>query len=294
MNDRLKGGLAVFIAYVLWGAMPVYWRTLRSLPATEILCYRIIWSFAFLAALLLVQHKAGAVLAALRGNRSLLRLLAASGLLITLNWYLYIWAVNRGMVLSVSLGYFINPLMSILLGVALFRERLRPLQRTAVLIAAAGVCVEIVGLRRLPAISLAVAASFAAYGALRKKTAVEPAGGLFAETAMTAPFALLWLLFSQRAGAWSFPHSLRLDLLLAGAGVLSSLALLLFTWGARRIRLSTVGLIQYTSPIMTFFLAVFIYGEDCPPLKLAAFALIWLGIAVFSIDSLRAARRVTA
>lgn len=294
MRDPLKGSLAAFIAYLIWGAMPVYWRELRHIDSLEIICHRMVWSFSFMAIFVAVKGMLPDIVKNLKSVKGLLATLLASGALISLNWYLYVWAVNMDMILSVSLGYFINPLFSVFLGVLLFKERLRPVQWIAIAVTASGVCVEIAVLRGIPFISLAIPTTFALYGAIRKKVPIDPAGGLFVETAAAAPLALILLLRGQYTGMSDFPYSAWTVALLVGSGVLSSVALLLFAWGAKRIKLSTLGLIQYTSPIMTFIIAVFVYGEDLPLFKFLSFALIWIGIFIFTADSIRVQKAVEA
>ena len=292
MRDSTKGGLVVFFAYVMWGSMPFYWKALRVLAPMEILAHRIVWSFTFTLLLLAAAKQLCGLARKLRDERGTLGALVASGVLVTLNWYLYIWAVNNDRVLDTSLGYFINPLMSILLGVAIFREKLGAVQWTAIALAAAGVSVQVFEMGRLPLVSLGLALTFALYGAIRKKTDIDPVPGLFVETAVVTAPALLWLFHMQAAGTAHYPYGAALNLLLVGAGILSSMALILFAWGAKKVRLSTVGLIQYTSPIMTFLTAVFIYGESVSPLRLASFVLIWAGIIIYTAHSLLAARKL--
>lgn len=287
MNERVRGGLAIFLAYVIWGAMPVYWKALKAIDSSEILGHRVVWAFLFTILLLAGQKKVRGVIRTLQNDRRLAATLTASGIIVTLNWYLYIWAVNHDRILEVSLGYFINPLISVIFGVIFFRERLRPLQWAAILLGAVGVGAEVVGLGRVPTIALGIAFSFGIYGLLRKKTDIDAVAGLFVETSVMTLPALLWLAHCQRSGVAHYPYGAGVNLLLVGAGVLSSIALILFAWGARRIRLSTVGLIQYTSPIMTFFLAVFVYREAINPTKLFSFALIWAAILLYTCDSLR-------
>jgi chloramphenicol-sensitive protein RarD len=293
MKSGVKGFAAIFFSYVLWGAMPVYWRALSALDPLEILAHRAIWSCAFTFILLLASHRAGGLPALFRSNRNALSRLAFSGAVITANWYLYIWAINNGRILETSLGYFINPLVSILFGMIFFNERLRKVQWAAVTLAVCGVLAEVANLGRLPIVSLSIAFTFGLYGLLKKLSAVDSMTGMFVETALMTPFALIWLAWRQSAGLSAFPYTLRLDLLLAGAGVLTAIPLIVFSWGVSRISLTAIGLIQYTSPIMTFLTATLVYHEPMPTARVISFALIWAAIIIFTAESFMVSGRNT-
>jgi chloramphenicol-sensitive protein RarD len=281
------GPLAIFLTYILWGAMPVYWRAMSSIDPLEILAHRAVWSCVFSIVLLTAARKGGEALALVRSRRALPRL-ALSGAIITVNWYMYIWAVNNGRILETSLGYFMNPTVSILFGVIVFKERLRKVQQLAIGVAFCGVCVEIAELGRPPVVSLGLAVTFGLYGLLKKTFAVDSITGLAIETALIAPFALLWLAWRQSVGAARFPYPLGMDLLLAGAGVLTALPLIVFAWGVGRTKMTVLGLIQYTSPVMTFLTATLIYREPISAGRMFSFSLIWAGIIIFTADSLLA------
>jgi chloramphenicol-sensitive protein RarD len=291
MGDKGKGAAAIFSAYVLWGAMPVYWRAMRSIDALEILAHRAVWSCAFTLLLLYFSHRSSDVVSLVRSNRRAVISLAFSGSVITVNWYLYIWAVNNGKILETSLGYFINPLLSILFGMIFLKERLRRAQWIAIAFAASGVCAELIVLGRLPLLSLSIAFTFALYGLLKKKIAVTPLAGMMVETAIMTPFALVWLAWRQSAGLASFPYAPSMDLLLAGAGALTATPLVVFAWGVSRTTLTVLGVIQYTSPIMTFLTAALIYGEPIQTGRAISFSLIWAGIIVFTVESLVSSMR---
>jgi chloramphenicol-sensitive protein RarD len=291
MKEGTKGVAVIFLAYVMWGAMPVYWRAMSSIGSLEILAHRAIWSFVFTFILLLVGRGFGDVASLLRSNPRALPILAISSATITANWGLYIWAVNSGRILDTSLGYFINPLVSILLGLVVFRERLNRAQTLAIAAAVCGVSAEVVVLGRIPLVSLALAFTFGLYSLFKKLFAVAPITGMMVETAFMTPFALIWLLWRQSAGTASYPYALGLDLLLAGTGIFTALPLIIFAWGVSRTTMIMLGLIQYTSPIMTFLTATLVYHEPMPLGRVLSFSFIWLGIMIYTIDSLWLSKR---
>jgi chloramphenicol-sensitive protein RarD len=290
-NESAKGALAVLLTYAVWGVMPLYWKTLSSVPPAEILGYRAVWGCVSSFLLLVLTRGLGSAASLFRINRSSLKLLACSGAMVTANWYLYIWAINSGRILEASLGYFINPLLSILFGVLVFRERLRPLQALAVGFAACGVAAEAVAFGRLPLAALGIAFTFGLYGLLKKTISADPLSGLTLETLFIVPFALLWLAWRQNTGAAHFPYAAGINALLAGAGVLTAVPLIVFAWGVRRTTMTTVGLTQYASPILTFLTATLVYHEPMPWAQWIAFALIWAGIIVFTAESFLYARK---
>jgi chloramphenicol-sensitive protein RarD len=204
---------------------------------------------------------------------------------VTANWYLYIWAVTSGRILETSLGYFINPLLSIVLGVVVFRERLRPLQTLAVGLAACGVVVEVAALGHLPLVALGIALTFGTYGMLKKMISADSLSGLTLETLFIVPFALLWLVWRQNKGMAHFPYNVEITALLFGAGALTATPLITFAWGVRRTTMTAVGLTQYASPILTFLTATLIYHEPMPLARWFSFAFIWAGIIAFTAES---------
>jgi len=285
-KENSYGFIAALAAFIAWGLLPMYWKALLSVPPLEILCHRIVWSLVFIATILTFKHRWAETFASLRTPKNF-AILALSSLLLGLNWLLYIWAVNTNHVLEASLGYFITPLVNILLGFIVFHERLKPLQLAAIGLAALGVANSISSYGQIPWISLALAVSFAFYGLLRKLAAEESLPGLFLETLVLAPFALFYLVKLQVAGANSlFSGEPTLDLLLIGAGAATSLPLLGFAYGARRLQLTTLGLLQYSAPSITFLLGVFVYKEPFGSSHLLTFGLIWAGLAIYSIESL--------
>lgn len=289
-NARL-GLLFGIGAYGIWGFFPLYFPLLEPASALEILCERFVFSLLFMAVVLTVTRTWSRLGPVLRDRRSML-LLGGAAALISVNWGTYIWAVNSGNVVEASLGYFINPLVLVLIGVVLLGERLRPMQWTAVGIACLAVLVLTVGLGRLPWIGLVLAFSFAGYGLIKKVVAVDPQASLTIETAVASPFALAYLVHLQLTGALVLGHySTSTSLLLMGTGVITAIPLLLFGGAANRIPLTTMGLLQYLTPIIQFVIGVWVVGETMPPARWAGFVIVWIALAVFSYDGLRQGSR---
>jgi chloramphenicol-sensitive protein RarD len=284
----VRRGVAYAAAgYGIWGLFPIYFKAVAAVPALEVLAHRVVWSAVFLAALTTVRGRWPAVAAALRDVR-LARRLALSAFVIACNWGLFIWAVADGQILAASLGYYINPLVSVLLGVAVLTERLSPMQWLAVALAAGGVGLHAAGAGTLPWVSLALAVSFAAYGLLRKTTAVDPVTGLFIEALLLMPLAAVALLgFALLEPDGAGARDGRALGLLALSGPLTALPLILFVAGARRIRLATLGLLQYITPTGHFALAVLVYGEALRTSGLVTFACIWAALALYTVTALR-------
>jgi chloramphenicol-sensitive protein RarD len=287
--DRRRAGILYALsAYAFWGVVPVYWKALGATPALVVLAHRVIWSVLFVGLLLTWQKGWIGVRAALSRRRTLL-LLAATTTLITVNWGLFIWAVKSGHLLEASLGYFINPLVNVVLGVALLRERLRPLQMIAVALAACGVIHLTIATGVLPWISLVLAGTFALYGYVRKVAPIEALEGLFVETAIGLPVAG-WYLATRSAGGAPGTDGASLWLL-AAAGPITALPLLWFGRAAQRLPLSTLGFFQYIAPSCQFLLAAFAYGEPVTRKHVVTFALIWTALAIYTTESRWAARR---
>ena len=276
-------------AFGLWGLFPIYFKAVAAVPAPEVLAHRILWSVVFVAVLLAGLRQWRGVAAALRDRRTALRLLL-SAVLIAVNWLTFIWAVAHDRVLEASLGYFITPLVSVLLGRLVLGEALARLQWLAVALAALGVGYMLAGLGKLPWVSLVLAATFGSYGLARKTTAVAAAPGLFVETLLLAPLAIGFLLWLGEAGTFA-RVSLRWDLLLAAAGLVTALPLILFAQAARRLRLASVGLFQYITPTCQMLLAVFAFGEAFTRGHAITFGCIWLALALYSFSAWRAPYR---
>ncbi|MCA0144690.1 EamA family transporter RarD [Blastococcus sp. LR1] len=290
MDERRLGVVSGIGAYALWGLFPLYFPLLEPSGGLEIVAHRVVWSLLFVGILLTVVRRWGHVRAAARSGRSLL-ILAGAAVFLMGNWLLFVHGVNSGQVVETSLGYFINPLVSVLLGVVVFSERLRPLQWVAVGIATVAVLVLTIDYGRPPWIALGLAASFGLYGLMKKLVVVEAAPGLFLETALVAlpAAAILAVLHGGGDGTFATAGSGH-ALLLMSSGIATAIPLLLFATAARRIPLSTVGLLQYLTPLMQLSIGVFVYGEPMPPARLAGFVIVWVALAVFTADSLRHAR----
>ena len=289
-----RGLAAAIAAFAFWGVFPLYLNLLVAVPALEILAHRIVWCCVFVLAWIALRGEFPAIRAALaaRGTR---RRLAASGTLISINWLTYIWATQNGHVIDASLGYFINPLVSIVLGVGVLSERLNRAQWAAVALAAAGVAYLAIVTGRVPWISLVLAFSFGLYGLIRKVVAVDSLPGLATETLLLAPPASGYLLWVGAQGTASFGRfSTGTDLLLLGSGIATAVPLAMFAYGARRIPLSTVGLTQYLAPTMQLLCGVFFFGEPFPWARALGFVLIWCGLAVYAADGLRRSSAVRA
>lgn len=289
--ERARTGVAYGLgAYLIWGFLPLYFKLLESVLPTEIVAQRILWSLVLMAVLIAVGRRMTALKAAFANPRAML-ILTASALLIGVNWLIYVWGVNNDHVLETSLGYFLNPLVNVLLGVALLKERLRTAQTVAVLIAAAGVAVLALSAQGGLWISLSLAFSFGTYGLLRKIAPVESIEGLTIETLLLAPLAFGWLLWLASAGRLGFGDDAGVSGLLVFGGVATAVPLLLFAAAARRMRYATLGLLQYIAPTIQFLLAVFAFGEPLTTPHLICFAAIWTGLALYAADGLRASRR---
>lgn len=287
MKESARGAAAILLAYVMWGLLPLYWRAIASVGAMEILAQRICWSFLFMLALVALRRELGPALRDVAQKKTPLMPFLASSAAVSLNWGIYIWGVNNGEILETSLGYFINPLVTVLFGIVFFRERPSTMQFVALSFAAAGIAVQIAVIGRVPLISLSLALTFGLYSLCKKKIHAEARRGLLIETAILSPFALAWLLYLQSSGASHFPYDARVNLLLAGTGLLTSVPLILFSWGVQRTQLTTSGIIQFASPTLSFLLAVFYYHEPISAARLSSFALIWIGLAIYMADSLR-------
>jgi len=275
--------------FLVWGLSPIFWKLLGHVPAMHLLAHRVIWCGLLMALLLLLRRDAG-LFAALRRPRTAIALVFST-LLIGTNWFAYIYSMVNDQILQASLGYFINPLVSVLFGVLFLREELRPRQRLAVAIAAVGVGILTWRLGELPWISLFLAVSFGLYGLVRKTVDATPEQGLALETWLLAPLALLFLTRAHHAGDGHLGmHGISTDLLLLTTGLMTATPLLLFTHGARRLPLSTIGIMQYIAPTCQFLLAVLVYREPFDLVQLTAFLFIWVALAIFTLDLRRQVR----
>ncbi|WP_260295446.1 EamA family transporter RarD [Sedimenticola hydrogenitrophicus] len=286
-SDReLKiGVLSALSAFLIWGLSPLYYRAIGAAPALEIIAHRALWSLLFT---LLMIGFSGQIRVFIRlfSDYRILLILLLSSLLVSVNWLGFIWAVNNGKALEASMGYFIMPIVMVLLGRLFLDERLNRNQLLSLLLVCLGVLNLLIALRQLPWIALLLAVSFGFYSLVRKKVAVSALVGLTMECLMLAPLALGYLLFLEQRGTLVFAtRGVDLDLLLIGSGLITALPLILFTSASKRLRLGTVGLLQYLNPTCQFLLAVFLFNEAFSQHHLNTFILIWLGLAVFTLDS---------
>lgn len=283
-SSASAGSLYALLAYGAWGLLPIYWKFFQQSSPVEVLSHRMIWSLVFLGGILLVQQRQAEVRALLRSPPSL-RLLLVTALLLTCNWGLYIYGVNSDRVIETSLGYFINPLVSVLLGFLFLRERLHRGQQIAVLLAAIGVGYFVWQLGAVPWIALGLAFTFAFYGLLRKIVAVAPMVGLAIEALLITPVALAFVVYWQAIGVGHFGETLPLSLLFIGAGVMTSMPLLWFNNAAKRLRLSTLGFFQYLAPSLQLLLGVFLYREPFTATHAVTFGCIWTALLIYSTTS---------
>lgn len=294
-QQKARQGILLAVgAYTMWGIAPIYFKSIAEVSPLEILSHRIVWSFFLLAALLHFGRRWRTVVEVMSSKRNMLYLLSTA-LLVGGNWLIFIWAVNANHMLDASLGYYINPLFNVVLGMVFLGERLRKMQWFAVTLATCGVLVQLIAFGSVPVVAIALAMSFGFYGLLRKKVSLDAQTGLFIETLLLFPVAAVYLLTTadsatsdMTANPWS------LNLLLVAAGVITTLPLLCFTGAATRLKLSTLGFFQYIGPSLMFLLAVLVYGEIFTLDKAITFAFIWGALVVFSIDGLRNNRRSRA
>lgn len=291
MRMKLNSGvLFAATAYALWGFFPIYFKALQGVPALQVLAHRIVWAFLFLLVVLAWRREIGHLRRLLTPRIGLSYL--GAGVLLAINWLTYVWGVTAGLIVETSLGYFINPLVSVVLGVVFLRERLRPLQWLPVGLAAVGVTYLTLAYGQLPWLALVLAFSFGFYGLLKKLAPLNALHGLTLETGSVFLPALGYLVAVEIGGQAAFGHGpANQTLLLALSGVVTAVPLLLFAGGARRVPLSTLGLLQYIAPSLQFLLGVFVYGEPFGTSRLVGFSLIWLALALFSAESALAQRR---
>lgn len=288
-KTKRQGIAYTALAFLVWGLLPVYWKALDRVPALEILSHRIIWSFLLTSGVLLLQGR-GDVRRLLRSKARLRSLMITSGL-IGLNWLTYIYAVNSDRIVEASLGYYINPLLSVMLGILVLKERLNMTQLVAFLLACSGVVYLTVDYGRFPWIAVLLASAFALYGLLKKTTDVEPMAGLMVETMLLAPAALGVILYQAALGRGALRQlDPRVDVLLIFAGMVTTLPLYWFAQGARRIRLSSVGFLQYIAPTLMLLIGVLLYRESFTAAHAVSFGLVWAGLCLYTLSLFRGAR----
>ncbi|WP_305787730.1 EamA family transporter RarD [Symbioplanes lichenis] len=291
MGEERRGYLHGLAAYALWGVFPIYFKLLRPASPLEILAHRVLWSVIFIAVVLTAMRNWRFLARMARNGRLLLGVVAAA-LLIGVNWATYIYGVNSSRVVETALGYFITPLVIVLLGVTVQRERLRVWQWAAIAVGVVAVAVLTVDYGHLPYIALILAASFGTYGLVKKRLALPPAEGLFVESAVLAVPGVAYLIWLNVAGHAEFGHvSATHTVLMLLSGVATAVPLLLFASAANRVPLVGIGILQYVAPILQLAFGVLLFHEPMPPARLAGFALVWVALVIFTIDGLRNARK---
>jgi chloramphenicol-sensitive protein RarD len=285
MDRKIQGTITAAASFFLWGIFPIYWKALRHVPSTQILAHRIVWSLVFVVCLIFAQRQWKYAKAIISEFPNLPRLLVTPFLLAT-NWLIYIWAVNTDQIVEASLGYFINPIVNVFLGMVFLRERLQRWQGLSVVLAFTGVFLLAYRYGHVPWIALSLAFTFGTYGLLRKTARAGAMVGLLYETAVLTPLALAYLVYLgvQGSGAFGFV-GLKTDLLLAGAGIITAVPLILFAHGARRIQYSTVGFLQYLAPTGQLLLGVLLYREPFTGIHAVSFGFVWTAIIIYSISS---------
>ena len=292
--ERRRGVIAGIAAYSLWGIFPLYFRQLDTVEPAEILLHRVVWSFLVVMVLLALQGDRH-WLAEVRRKPGAFPRLAVAGVLVATNWLVYIWAVNNGHVVEGALGYYVNPLLTVALGVFVLGEHLTPMQKVALGFGAAAVGVLTVGYGRLPWIALVLAASFAGYGFLKKAADVPATRSLAVETTVLVPAALVAMLVLHGSGEAAFTNgTVGRDVLLVGLGLVTAIPLLLFGAAATRIPLSLLGLLQYLTPTLQLICGVVVFDEEMPPVRLAGFVLVWIALGLLAVDAIGRSRKAQA
>jgi len=285
------GVMTALGAFGIWGFLPLYWKALDQVHAMEIMTHRMIWSMLLIAILLLLRRNWQSLKEAIRSPAVLLNALACA-LLLALNWVTYIWGVNNGYIIETSLGYYINPLMNVLLAVVVLQERLRRVQWLAIALAAIGVLYMTLNYGQLPWIALTLATSFAIYSLLHKQTSLSSMNGLALETGMLFVPALLFLIWCHSKGMGAFGNiSTEVNLLLIGSGIITAVPLLLFGYAAQRISLTTLGILQYLGPTIQLVIGIWVYNEPFDSTRAFAFAMIWAALVIYTLESIWHHRR---
>ncbi|WP_206486054.1 EamA family transporter RarD [Thalassotalea sp. G2M2-11] len=290
-NETRSGVISAIAAYFMWGLAPIYFKLLLAVSPDEIMIHRVIWSSLLLLMIVIMSRKWLAFITIIKQPKILAKLMVTASFL-GVNWFIFIWAVNNDHLLDASLGYFINPLFSVALGVVFLGERLRKWQLLAVILAITGVLIQLVSFGSLPIVSLALAGTFGIYGLLRKKLHIDSFIGLLIESLLMLPIAIAyWLFFVSSDTSNMLTNPLSLNMTLFFAGVVTTAPLLCFTAAAKRLTLSTVGFFQYIGPSIMFVLATYHYQEPLVMAKLFTFVFIWLALIIYSADSYRAHRQ---
>lgn len=285
-KEYRQGLLQGTLAYLIWGCFGLYFTLLAEVPADEVLAHRVVWCVLFVGLLILLQRKIRSTWSMMRARKTLFWL-TISSLLISANWWIYIWAVGNGQVLAASLGYFLSPLVAVLLGLIFFKEQLNSLQKASVLFASIGVLWQITAIGEFPWIAISLSLLFGFYGVVRKQIAVDSVSGLLIETLIVLPVALVYLALLNREGV---DHFGEFTWELVGAGVMTAVPLILFASAAKKLPFGTVGFLNYIAPFMQFLSAVFILNEAFGVDRFISFAFIWVGLIAFSVDLFRKAK----
>ncbi|MFN7223672.1 MAG: EamA family transporter RarD [Paracoccaceae bacterium] len=290
-EDSLSGFFLALFAYVFWGFLPLYMKALAHMPPVEVIAHRVLWSLPIALAVIVWLGRTADLRQALRTPRTLM-MGAATAALISVNWGIYVWAIGAGYALEAALGYYINPLFSVLLGRVLLNERLTPAQWAAIGLAAAAVVLLTFEAGRLPVVALGLTVTWGFYAYLKKSLPIGPNQGFTLEVMLLAPLALGYLVWVQWQGQAHFLQGVgRDDLLLIGTGLVTAIPLMVYANGAKRLRLSTIAMMQYIAPTMIFLIAVFVFGEPFGTVRLIAFPMIWMALVIYSVSMLRARGR---
>jgi chloramphenicol-sensitive protein RarD len=283
-SKQSKGVWYVGLSYVVWGFFPIYWKALVGISALQLICHRIVWSFLLLIAMVARSGEFHVLWHAMRSSQ-VVGIYSVAAVAIAGNWLIFVWAVGINQIVQISLGYFINPLLSVILGMAIFHERLRPLQWASVALAAAGVVYLGAALGAVPWIALSLAISFGIYGLMKKLAPLAPVAGLAFETGILFLPAAAYLIVEELAGRGAFMHAGSLhNVLMLGAGPVTTLPLLMFAAGVRRIPLSVVGMLQYMNPTLQITIGVMLYKEPFTRVQLVGFGLVWAALALFAVE----------
>lgn len=280
-----KGILTAFGAYIIWGLVPIYWKLIQHVPAIQLIGHRIVWSFILLAVFLLISNK-WRQMWTMASNRKVLQIYLAAAVLVGFNWFIYVWAVNAGYIVEASLGYFMTPLFSVLLGVVFLRERLRFFQWASVGLAVAGVSYLTIVYGHPPWIALGLTLTFGLYGLVKKKAPLSSMYGLTLESGILFMPGLIFLMYQDWIGHGAFLHTGAVsDMLMAAAGLITTIPLLMFSYAAQRIPLTTVGIMHYITPTCQFLLGVLIYGEAFRTSQAIGFGIVWVALIIFCFGS---------
>ena len=286
MDSGLWGTIFGILAYTAWGVLPLYWKLLDRIPALEILAHRVFWSFLFLSLIILVSKQLPSLIMACKKKRTMFYVFL-SAIMISLNWFTFIWAVTSGRVVEASMGYYINPLIVVLLGTVVLKEQLNTRQKTAILFASVGVIIMTVQYGGIPWVALTLALSFACYGLIKKTVDISSLNGLTLETAMTAPIALGYILYIKLNGTGSLEViPLPTMLTLFASGIATATPLLLFAQAAKSIKFSTMGFMQYIAPSLSLAIGVFLFHEPFTKAHLLSFSFIWIALIIYSLSHL--------